>query len=585
MRRDPHYFLPTTGKRLPPVRHRPGGDEAAVRRLLLRARLARQPGDARRDRQAARRRRRRTWLEEPLSIEETAEKYVRQALRQAFVDLCRKPVGDYLDRFEFKSDLCARCTPSPTASPACYGSWDTPGTGMNFLIHNMCRLPGSDGTWMIVKGGMGTVTRMIAEDARRSRRDHRDQQARRVAVASTADASSGVVLADGRASSRADVVVVQRRSVPHARARRQGAAAGGVQPAPRRLREATGSTFKVNLALRGLPKFTCLPEDRGQYGPTIHLLPDEKDVMRAHARKASRRCRRGELDPVPDHRVVHPHDRRSVAQGRRGQPQLRALRAVGAVRRSRARRGSKRKRKYVKQLLVDLRSLRAGDERPRRRHLPAAPDEDRAALRHHARPHPPRRQRLRLRRSPAVRDADRRALLVQRGRTRRAVIGAAGHNAANRVLTELSLKIEEPELFHPPHACSGRARSCSAQRLTQRTSVRLRAPLRATLRVRAPPPIVGFADADDEGVERTRARKTLHATPAKVAPMCGMHRIFTIATSLAARRVRSRLALVRNDHRRLRRAHSARARLVFHDDDLHARLRERNRLDRSRVHR
>src|SRR5437879_11528212 len=42
-----------------------------------------------------------------------------------------------------------------------------------------------------------------------------------------------------------------------------------------------GSTFKVNLALKGLPKFTCLPEDKGQYGPTIHLLPEEKDVMGA----------------------------------------------------------------------------------------------------------------------------------------------------------------------------------------------------------------------------------------------------------------------------------------------------------------
>lgn len=31
------------------------------------------------------------------------------------------------------------------------GSWDTPGTGMNFLVHNMCRLPGADGTWMVVE--------------------------------------------------------------------------------------------------------------------------------------------------------------------------------------------------------------------------------------------------------------------------------------------------------------------------------------------------------------------------------------------------------------------------------------------------
>ena len=41
-------------------------------------------------------------------------------------------------------------------------TWDTPGSGHNFLVHNMCRLPGSDGTWMVVRGGMGTVTTTIA---------------------------------------------------------------------------------------------------------------------------------------------------------------------------------------------------------------------------------------------------------------------------------------------------------------------------------------------------------------------------------------------------------------------------------------
>src|SRR5258708_20336415 len=46
-----------------------------------------------------------TWLAEPLSIEATAERHVRAPLRQIFIDLCRKSVGDYLDRFDFKSDL------------------------------------------------------------------------------------------------------------------------------------------------------------------------------------------------------------------------------------------------------------------------------------------------------------------------------------------------------------------------------------------------------------------------------------------------------------------------------------------------
>jgi phytoene dehydrogenase-like protein len=37
-------------------------------------------------------------------------------------------------------------------------------------------------------------------------------------------------------------------------------------------------TLKVNLALSGLPRFTCLPEEMGQHHATIHILPEE-DVL------------------------------------------------------------------------------------------------------------------------------------------------------------------------------------------------------------------------------------------------------------------------------------------------------------------
>jgi phytoene dehydrogenase-like protein len=40
-----------------------------------------------------------------------------------------------------------------------------------------------------------------------------------------------------------------------------------------------GTTFKVNLALSKLPTFTCLPENQGQFGSTMHLLPPEEEVM------------------------------------------------------------------------------------------------------------------------------------------------------------------------------------------------------------------------------------------------------------------------------------------------------------------
>src|SRR6266480_2540305 len=104
IRRDPHYFLPTLDRRYLLF----GSDQNAMREQFLsffseqdwRANEALQREiSAIRDDVAP------TWLEEPLSIEDTASKYVRPALRQIFVDLCRKPVGQYLDRFGFRSDL------------------------------------------------------------------------------------------------------------------------------------------------------------------------------------------------------------------------------------------------------------------------------------------------------------------------------------------------------------------------------------------------------------------------------------------------------------------------------------------------
>lgn len=75
---------------------------------------------------------------------------------------------------------CCRATTAP-AIPACpllaqttdgfsglNGGWDTAGSGHNLLVHNMCRLPGADGTWMVVAGGMGAVTQRLAAAAMRA---------------------------------------------------------------------------------------------------------------------------------------------------------------------------------------------------------------------------------------------------------------------------------------------------------------------------------------------------------------------------------------------------------------------------------
>jgi phytoene dehydrogenase-like protein len=273
--RDPHYFLPTQDTRYLLF----GSDRVEMKRQFLEffserdwkanEALTTEIAQICADVAPA-------WLAEPLSIEGTAERYVRPALRQAFIDLCRQPVAHYLARFDFKSDLLRAMYAVTDGFSGITGTWSTPGTGMNFLDHNMCRLPGSNGTFVVVRGGMGTVTARIGEAARKAgavletgRRVERilveGGSVRGVALEDGTELRAGVVVCNADPFRMRDLV--GRTTLPgDYNTRLDGY-----------LRD--GTTMKLNLALRGLPKFTCLPEDRGQYGPTIHLLPDEKDVL------------------------------------------------------------------------------------------------------------------------------------------------------------------------------------------------------------------------------------------------------------------------------------------------------------------
>jgi phytoene dehydrogenase-like protein len=278
VRRDPHYFLPTTEKRYLLF----GSDREAMRQGFYRffserdwkanEALEAEIAQIRQDVAP-------TWLEEPLSIEETAERNVRPALRRAFVDLCRKPIAEYLARFDFKSDLLRAMYAVTDGFSGSTGTWNTPGTGMNFLVHNMCRVPGSDGTFMLVRGGMGTVTDRIANAARAA--GATIETGRRVdRIVLDGNAVRGVAFDNGD-EIRAQAVVcnadpfrmrglVGRAALPDAYSKRLDAY----------LRD--GTTMKVNLALRGLPRFSCLDSEsaiKAAYGPTIHLLPDERDVL------------------------------------------------------------------------------------------------------------------------------------------------------------------------------------------------------------------------------------------------------------------------------------------------------------------
>ena len=277
VRRDPHYFLPTLGERYLTM----GTDRAAVRAQYeaffsaadwaadeaMQAELA-----ALRDDIAP------AWLLDPLSVEETAERWVRPSLRDAFVGLCRGSVADYLDRFGFTSSLVTAMYAVTDGLSGVAAGPDSPGTGHNFLVHNMCRLPGADGTWMIVRGGMGTVTGQLADRASEAGAELRTASA--VAeVLFENGVVSGVALADG-------TTVHARVVVTGCDPFRLPGLLGAATPDALRKRldelRRPGSTLKVNLALADLPRFGCLPADApSPFGATVHLLPDVPDVMGA----------------------------------------------------------------------------------------------------------------------------------------------------------------------------------------------------------------------------------------------------------------------------------------------------------------
>ena len=276
-RRDPHYFLPTTDNRYLMF----GSDEASTKHQFIeffseadwRANVAMTAEVAKIREDVAP-----TWLQEPVSIEQTADRYVRPELREAFVNLCRGSVGDYLARFDFKSDLVKAMYATTDGFSGVYGTWDTAGTGMNFLAHNMCRLPGAGGTWMIVEGGMGTITQRLADAARRAGAIiETDRGVEQIVV--QGNVAKGVVLKDG---TEIDASVIVCNADPFRMRALVGDASLPAEYTERldTYAQKPGSTFKLNLAMKGLPKFTCCPEDKRVYGPTIHLLPDEKDVIR-----------------------------------------------------------------------------------------------------------------------------------------------------------------------------------------------------------------------------------------------------------------------------------------------------------------
>lgn len=236
------------------------------------------------------------WLQEAVSVEETAERYLPVGLRQRFINLVTGSVGDWLDSFDFESERLKLMYAMTDGYTGAFGSYRSKGTGFNFLAHNMCRL-NPDGTWMIVQGGMGTISDLIrAESLKRGA--WIETRAPVQEILHRNGLVCGVALSDGR-EYRAPVVVC---GCDPFRIRQLVGTSNVPAAFTERLEQYSkfpGSSLKLNFAMDGLPSFSCLPEDRGQFRTTAHLLPDVPDrELIATSIRSFEQARRGE---VPEH--------------------------------------------------------------------------------------------------------------------------------------------------------------------------------------------------------------------------------------------------------------------------------------------
>lgn len=291
LRRDPHYFLPTLDGRYLLF----GSDTDAMRAQFQkffseqdwRANQALQSEIAQLREDIAP-----SWLLPPVSIEATAERFVRPALRDTFIQLCRGTVGAYLERFEFQSDLLKAMYAVTDGFTGLDGGWDTPGSGMNFLLHNMCRLPGASGTWMVCEGGMGTVTQSFATAASEAGATI-VTNAPIERIETSAGAVERLHLKDGRQVQARAIVI---NADPFSMLNLVDLPGDFVQELQGKRRG--GTTMKVNFCLDRLPEFSCLKGDHGQYQGTIHLLPPEETVI-ADVKRALADVHAGRLPAFP----------------------------------------------------------------------------------------------------------------------------------------------------------------------------------------------------------------------------------------------------------------------------------------------
>jgi phytoene dehydrogenase-like protein len=183
-----------------------------------------------------------------------------------------------------------------------FGTWSTPGTGAALLVRHAAQSLAGGGDAIPV-GGMGAVIRVLADAAQAAGATIATGKSA-VKIVFEGNTTAGVQLADGDLL-RATTVV---SSADPMRLRAMIGDAHLPVEYQRRIDgfARAGSVAKVNLALSALPRFAALPEERGQHGATIHLVPGAGTNAISALASAFAEAEAGRLSSAPPIEMVLP---------------------------------------------------------------------------------------------------------------------------------------------------------------------------------------------------------------------------------------------------------------------------------------
>jgi len=196
----------------------------------------------------------------------------------AFVQLMTMSAADFLDQW-FETDPL-KATMSASGIIGTYLGVRSPGSAYVLLHHYMGEIDGAFRAWGIPRGGTGGVSEAIAASARAAGAEIRTgAPVARILV--RGGRAAGVALADGTEIASRVVLASTDAKVTFLDLLEPGVLDDAFTAAIRRIRY-RGSSGKVNLALDGLPDFSCLPGPGEHLRGAISFSPSVERMQRAY---------------------------------------------------------------------------------------------------------------------------------------------------------------------------------------------------------------------------------------------------------------------------------------------------------------